>query len=275
MAIKLIAMDMDGTLLDDDHATIPPRNIAALRAARERGVKLALASGRTWSILEDAAEQLGGVDYAILANGAAIRRVESGEHIYENSFPNPQAVALIRTLLGEDLPFEIYCRGQNYIQQKDIDQLSAGLLSEAFAKRYVARVRVVPDLIQALDGRSMEKINLFYAPPEKRERIRDLARATGPMELTSALEGNMEFNYGGASKGAAMEALAAHLGLAPEEVMAFGDADNDLTMLRWAGWSFAMANATEEAKAAAKRRTASNKEAGVGQAVEKYILDAE
>lgn len=272
MAVKLIVTDMDGTLLDDDHATVPARNIAALQRAREKGVKLAIASGRTWSLIQDGAEQLGGVDYAILANGAAILETETGKRIYENGFPNPQAVALIQVLLREDLPFEIYCDGQNYVQRQDADRLSGGLLSEAFAKRYLASVRVVPNLAKALEGRAMEKINLFYAPPEQRERIRKLTHLTGPVEISNALEGNMEFNYGGASKGVALKALAAHLGLTAEEVMAFGDADNDLTMLCWAGWSFAMDNGSQEAKAAAKRRTAANHEGGVGQAVEKYIL---
>jgi len=266
-------MDMDGTLLDDDHATIPTRNVTALRAARERGVKLALASGRTWSILRDAVDQLGGVDYAILANGAAIRDAVSGEHIYENGFPNPQAVALVEALAREDLPFEVYCHGQNYLRPKDVDRMGDSLLSPGFAEMYLRRgVRLIPDLAAALEGRPMEKINLFYAPLERQEHLRELARATGPVEISNALERNMEFNYGGVSKGAALAALAAHLGLAPEEVMAFGDANNDLTMLTWAGWSFAMGNAMESVKAVARYHTASNHEAGVGQAVEKFVL---
>lgn len=273
MAIKLIVTDMDGTLLDDDHATVPARNIAALQEARRRGAKLALASGRTWSILRDAAAQLGGVDYAILANGAGILETASGEYIYENSFPNPQAVALIEALSREDLPFEVYCRGQNYLRPKDTGRLGVGLLSSHFAEVYLKQgVVLVPDLGAALEGRPMEKINLFYAPPERRKALRQMALATGPVEISNALEGNMEFNYGGVSKGVALAALAARLGYSQPEVMAFGDAGNDLTMLRWAGWSFAMANATEEAKAAAKYCTASNSEAGVGQAVEKYVL---
>ncbi len=273
MSIKLIVMDMDGTLLDDDHATVPARNVTALRTARERGVKLALASGRTWSILRDVVEQLGGVDYTILANGAAIRDAATGEHIYENGFPNAQAVALIEGLVREDLPFEVYCHGQNYLLERDAGRVGDGLLSPGFAEMYLKRgVRLVPDLSAALEGRSMEKINLFHAPKERQAALRTMAQATGPVEISNALEQNMEFNFGGASKGKALAFLAAHLGLMPEEVMAFGDANNDLTMLRWAGWSFAMSNAMEEVKAIAKYHTASNHEAGVGQAVEKFVL---
>lgn len=276
MAIKLIVMDMDGTLLDDDHRTIPARNIAALRAARERGVRLALASGRTWSILRDAAEQLGGLDYAILANGAAIREVATGEHIYEDGFPNTQAAALIEGLVQEDLPFEVYCRGQNYLRPLDVERLGEGLLSPGFAEMYLKRgVKLVPDLHKALEGRPMEKINLFYAPPERREFLQEMAHATGPVEISKALEKNMEFNYGGTSKGKALQALADRLELTPAEVMVFGDADNDLTMLRWADWSFAMANAMPSAKAAAKYETGSNHDGGVGQAVERFVLKQE
>ena len=76
------------------------------------------------------------------------------------------------------------------------------------------------------------------------------------------------------SKGAALQALCAKLDLGPGEVMAFGDAGNDLEMLSWAGWSFAMENGTDEAKAAARYLAPANVDAGVGRMVEKYVLEA-
>ena len=107
MSIKLIVMDMDGTLLDEDHATIPQRNIDALRAASMRGVKLALASGRTWSLLVGAQEQLGCLDYALLANGASVWDVAAGKSIYENTIPNDLALAIGEVLHREGLAFEV------------------------------------------------------------------------------------------------------------------------------------------------------------------------
>lgn len=273
MSIKLIVMDMDGTLLDADHVTIPARNITALKRAREKGVKLAIASGRTWSLIHGAAEQLGGVDYAILANGAAVRDCGSGEHIYENAIPTPQARELIRRLSAVGVPYEIYCRGQNYAIREEIQRLRDHFLTPEFEAQYQAQTQFVPDLVEALAGRPMEKINLFYAPPEYREKLRTEALATGPVAITNALEGNMEFALGGASKGLALQELAKRLGLKAEEVMAFGDANNDLEMLRWAVWSFAMDNGTPEARSAAQHTAPANVEAGVGQMVEKYVLE--
>ena len=89
--------------------------------------------------------------------------------------------------------------------------------------------------------------------------------------VTSFAE-NLEFTAAGVNKGTAVQALSARLGLGPEQVMAFGDAGNDLEMLAWAGWSFAMANASAEAKKAARYETGSNAEGGVGMAVERWLL---
>lgn len=273
MSIKLIAMDMDGTLLDADHVTIPVRNVAALRAARARGVKLAIASGRTWSLIRDGAEQLGGVDYAILSNGAAVREVATGRHVYEKGIPNAQAKAMIRFLRPQGLAYEVYCGGENYVEERDRTLVMAHCVTPGFSTLYESNTIFVPDLEEKVAGRDIEKIHVFYIPADRTEAIRAGIEATGPVSAANAFMQNLEFAAGGVNKGEALRGLAAHLGLGPEEVMAFGDAGNDLEMLAWAGWSFAMANASDEAKAAAKRLAPANSEAGVGQMVERFVLE--
>lgn len=272
MSIKLIAMDMDGTLLADDHVTVPARNIAALRAARDRGAKLAIASGRSWSLLAGAVEQLGGLDYALTANGAAVWDVAAGETVYRHLMPNAQAAAIIAILHREGIPFEVYCDGQNYVRAADRLLVRRHNMA-GYSEFFEAHTRFADDLIAVLAGRDVEKFNLFYVPPEKRPALEAAVRATGAVELANSFGDNLEFAVGGASKGRALRALAHHLGLTAEAVMAFGDAGNDLEMLSWAGWSFAMENGTAEAKAAARYQAPANMEAGVGQMVEKYILE--
>ncbi len=273
MSIKLIAMDMDGTLLGGDHVLIPPRNIAALRAASDRGVKLALASGRTWSLLTDAYDQLGRLDYALVANGAAVRDVATGRTVYSRAMANAQAVAIIELLHAQGIPFEVYCDGQNYVRARDRALVREHNMVE-YSDFFETRTVFAEDLPEALAGRDVEKFNCFWVPVEQREEVEAGVRALGPVEIVTSFELNMEFAAGGVSKGAALQALCAKRDLGPGEVMAFGDAGNDLEMLSWAGWSFAMENGTDEAKAAARYLAPANVDAGVGRMVEKYVLEA-
>ncbi len=272
MAIKLIALDLDGTLLDNDHVTVPRRNVEALCAAHNKGVKIALASGRSWSLLAGAVEQLGCVDYGLCANGALVLDGETGAVLHSRAMPNSQALAIIDILQSEGIPFEVYCQGKNYVRLADKD-----LVRHNNPSTYVAffeQVTTYPqDLAVALAGREVEKFNCFSVPEDKRERIETAVRSIGPVEVANSFGLNLEFGLGGVTKGEGLQALCAHLGLAPEEVMAFGDAGNDLEMLSFAGWSFAMANGSEAAKACAKYLAPANGEAGVGQMVEKYVLE--
>lgn len=271
--IRLICLDMDGTLLDDDHATVPQRNVSALRAAAERGAATVISSGRAWDLLQEVDVQLGVTKYAVLSNGAAVLDVTSGEWIYRSCLPDQARVPLIDLLLEWGLPFEVYCQGKNYIQLDRKEQVLSCAFTPQF-QRILANYSQFPAYMNdALPAGTVEKIHVFYVPPERRQELVERALGWGPLSVTTSFQDNMEFTAPGVNKGTAVQALCARLGLGPEQVMAFGDAGNDLELLRWAKWSFAMANATEDAKQAARYVTGSNHEAGVGMAIEQYLLN--
>ena len=271
--IRLICLDMDGTLLDDDHATVPPRNVAALRAASERGAAVAIASGRAWALLQGVHAQIGVTRYAVLSNGAAVLDIPSGEWIYRRPMDPSARRTILTLLLDWGLPFEVYCEGENYIQHDRTEQVVGSALSPEFSQVLRTCSHFPEDLNAALEGKDVEKIHIFHVPPERRKELLDAVAACGPLAVTTSFGENMELTAPGVNKGSAVQALCARLGLAPEQVMAFGDAGNDLELLRWAGWSFAMGNASDEAKVAARYVTGSNTEAGVAMAVERYFLD--
>ncbi len=270
--IRLIALDMDGTLLDDDHATVPPRNVAALRAAAEQGIAVAIASGRAWSLLAEVAEQLDCVRYAVLSNGASVLDVETGEWLYRKGLPPEQRRALVALLLDWGVPFEVYAQGGNYIQADRAEQVIGSALSPQFGDVLRRHSEFPEDLNRALDGLEVEKIHIFRVPPQRRAELLEQVNATGPLAVTGSFGDNMELTARGVNKGTAVQALCGRLGIPAEAVMAFGDAGNDLELLEWAGWSFAMENATEAAKAAARYVTGSNRAGGVGMAVERCCL---
>ena len=272
MDIRLIALDMDGTLLGADHATIPPRNVSALREASARGVKIAIASGRSWSLIEETARSLGAVDYAVTANGAYVLETAGERMVCQQGIGKAQCGEIIRVLAAWDLPYEMYVDGDNYVLRRDVERMGTYVLSADFADMFRRHMIVVEDMNEALERGMGEKFNLFYVPQGKKEALlRDL-NGTGPLFFAGALGSNLEFNAPGVSKGAALETLCAQLGIAPGEVMAFGDADNDLEMLSWAGWSFAMENGCQAVKDAARFIAPSNARAGVGQMVEQCVL---
>ncbi|WP_297213069.1 Cof-type HAD-IIB family hydrolase [uncultured Flavonifractor sp.] len=271
--IRLICLDMDGTLLDDDHATVPVRNASALRAAAERGAATVISSGRAWDLLREVDAQLGVTRYAVLSNGASVLDVTGREWIYRNCLPDTVRVPLIELLLDWGVPFEVYCQGKNFIPLARKEQVLASAFTSQFRRILATYSQFPAELNQALPAETVEKIHVFSVPPQRREELMERALAWGPLSITSSFQNNMEFTAPGVNKGTAVQALCTRLGLGPEQVMAFGDAGNDLELLRWAEWSFAMANATAEAKAAARYLTGSNREAGVAMAVERYLLN--
>ena len=272
--IRLIAVDLDGTLLDDDHATVPARNVRARRAAAERGVAVAIASGRVWALLTEIADQLGPgtVKYAICSNGSAVLDTARGEWLCRRGLSQAQADGLFDLLRARRLPFEVYCEGENVVERGLLDLVRASAATPQFLETFERQTTFVDNLNVALAGRAVEKIHVFHVPPEERADLLREVEKLGPLTLACSFRENLELAAGGVNKGAALEALSARLGLDRSQVMAFGDAGNDLEMLTWAGWSFAMENAAPEIQAAARFTTLSNHAGGVGAAVEHWVL---
>ena len=270
--IKLIAMDMDGTLLNDDHATVSQRNVDALRRAAEQGIEVVISSGRPWSLLQDIADRVGVVRYVVASNGASVLDRQTGEWLLQVGMPKEQVLKFIEILARYHAGFEIFCEGQDYIERRYMEMVVKEALSPEYAATFQRRVVVVDDLRPVIEEKLVEKIYVFYVEPGTREKIEEELRAAGPYESACAYSFNMEITAPGVDKGEALKVLCEKLGIDASEVMAFGDADNDLGMLSWAGWSFAMGNGTDKAKAAAKHVTGTNADSGVAQGVEQYAL---
>ena len=131
------------------------------------------------------------------------------------------------------------------------------------------------DLAAFLTARELDvqKVQVYPGDPEKRiALLRAMPEAFPAMLATSSIAENVEINAAAANKGQALLALAAHLGLRPEQTMAFGDGLNDVTMLRDAGVGVAMGNASDEIRALADVVTASCDEDGVAQVIEQLLL---
>ncbi|MBS6628563.1 MAG: HAD family phosphatase [Clostridiales bacterium] len=277
MAIRLIVTDLDGTLMAPDHVTVTERTKKALLDAHNRGVKTAIATGRTISLIGMVTQQVDFIDYVIYSNGAAVYDRVNKRLIYTAFFPTQKALEITAYLESEPLFYEMYANGWSYVPKEKASLFDGGALPPEFIEKITENVNFVEDMAQVVRRSDVEKFNVSSMAPDRAAAITERLKHFDGADWTSSLpdsnvQNQMELMRSGVHKGSAVSGMCQALDILPEEVMAFGDAENDCTMLRFAGWSFAMGNACDACRAAAKYQTASNAEDGLAQAVEKYVL---
>ena len=270
--IKLIALDLDGTLLRSDK-TVSARNAQALRRAAEQGAEIVVASGRYYTGIPEQVRSLPFIRYYICINGAAVFDMKTGCALHREEIPLARAQEIYDELCRLDVIYDCYQDDLGWLDTRFFAEIPNYVQIPSLCE-YLYTRRPLESFRQALDrrGRSLQKIQAFFHTTQERDRELARLRALFPdMAISSSMPYNIEINSRRANKGAALQALATQLGLQPETVMAFGDGLNDLTMLQYAGHSVAMENGAAEAKAAARYQAPPNDADGVAQIVEQWF----
>jgi len=276
MNYKLIAFDLDGTLLDEEKH-IPAENVRALCEAAERGVLLVPATGRILRGIPEEVLRLPGLRYFILSNGATVYDAQEQRVVATGDIPLALTLRIMDFLDTQPVLYDCYQNDMGYMSQGMFDRIEPYFVNEPqFLKlMYVLRVRV-PDLKQTLRerGEPVQKIQFFYKPEDNDKRLEMLRRFSDffpEICATASVSNNIELNSVHAGKGNALRSLCAALGIDPAETLAFGDGINDISLLQAAGRGVAMANAQEAVKAAADAVCESNEESGVGREVRRAL----
>ena len=263
MAIKLIAIDLDDTLLNSDFE-ISPRNAAAVHKAQAAGLKVIFATGRMYASAQKFAEQLQ-LDVPLVSyNGALVKGGLSGKVYEEHPIKLETALALLA-----------YCKERHYyIQAYQGSQL---LVKEenAFSRLYtkISGIPATP-VGEALYQIKQPpyKLLLMTRPKEFDATWQDVSvRFKGQVDVTSSKDNFLELMEPGINKWNAVSAIGKLYGVNREEIMCIGDSNNDLVMIKHAGLGVAMGNAKESVRQAAKLVTASNNEDGVALAIETIL----
>ena len=272
--MKLIAFDLDGTLLDDGK-NIPSRNLRALEAAAEKGIYIVPATGRIYAGIPENLRRLPFLRYFITVNGAMVYDAAEDRTLHRAEIPAETALQVLDYADTQPVIYDCYKDNRGYMTRWMYDAAEdyvtiPGILE--LVKTLRIPVESLPDTIRRLNE-PVQKLQLYVKDPAIRAELRtELARRFPDIAVTSALPFNIEINSREADKGRALAALCAVLGIDRKDSMAFGDGSNDVAMLRTAGLGVAMANADEEAKRAAAYITGSNNDAGVAAAIEKFVL---
>lgn len=263
--IRLVALDLDGTLLRSDK-TISARTLQTIQTAREQGVIVAIATGRMYSTARAYGKLLGLGDMPmVLYAGGLIQTVETGKKLYEKTIP----VEDVRTLLA-------MAKEQGWQMQTYIDDVLRAAVSDRWVQGYErktgAQAVICGDDFYQPQG-PCNKI-LSRGPHEEllqRKAYID-AHMPGKLQVLFSEDTFLEIMPTEVDKGRGLQRLADLFGVSIEETMAVGDSQNDIDMLKAAGLSVTMENAHDEIKQIAGYVTASNDEDGVAQAIEKFVL---
>ena len=271
---KLIALDLDGTLLNSDKQ-LTERTRRALEAAAEAGIEIVPATGRFYRGMPSAVRELPFVRYVITINGAEVLDLYAGERIYSADIPAEEAAAFFAGLDSLPVIYDCYMDGWGYMTAA-MQEKAAEYITNIHSLEMVRTLRSpVPELKAFLrgEGRAVQKMQLFTADIALRDALVDeLAEKYPRFAVTTSLPNNIEINSRLADKGRALLVLAERLGIRREETMAFGDGSNDLTMIGSAGTGVAMGNALPEVKRAADLSAADCDHDGVAQVIERILI---
>lgn len=277
--IKLICIDMDGTLLNSNHE-VSERNKKALKKASELGVNIAITTGRLFCSARYYSDLIGIDTPVIASNGSYIKNKFNDTAILENPMPKDVAIEIYNivkkhgltvnfnswdTLIREDFIPENHAY---YIMNQD--------LPEEKRVKFLVCEDIIPT-IEDFQGNILKgivfeegenKANLWAAKEELKNTFGD------KLHVVSSGDNNFEVMMGNSSKGNAVAYLAESLGIKPEEVMCIGDSENDISMIKYAGVGVAMGNALDIVKEVADYITDTNNNSGVGKAIENLVLNA-
>lgn len=276
--VRLVALDMDGTLLNAANE-ISEENKNVIRKACEEGVEVVISTGRPYvGLHEDELVPLG-VHYAITANGAAVYRMPEKECIYSNLIDHEIVCPIIRELQKLDIHMNAFVGGFRYGETSELSMIEKLTMPPATREFIRSTTIAVEDLAAYLEEHKLgvEKMTLNFYPLEDgtfkdRERVMQQLDANPQVTYLSGGFANLEITKTGTTKGTGLRVLADTLGISIDETMAVGDTGNDLDIIKTAGIGVAMGNAIEEVKKAADFVTASNEEDGVAYAIRKFAL---
>lgn len=272
MAYKLIAFDLDGTLLDDNK-DIPDKNMRALEEATARGLICVPATGRVATGIPENLRKLPFIRYYVVSNGAAVYDMQSGEALYRAEISTEDALRLCDYMDGLPVIYDCFQQEQGFMTESMYRRVPEYFADMPVMCKYVLELRRPVDSLPELIRRRnepLQKMQMFFMPEDFKERRRQfgiMPKLFPELKISSSLPNNIEINAAGADKWLAVSALCRYLGIDPRDTVCFGDASNDLSMLRGAGLGVAMGNAEPEAKAAARTVTGVNNEGGVGQMI--------
>ena len=276
--IKLVALDLDGTLFDNS-SRISKRNLTAIRSITDKGIHVVISTGRPFEGIPFDQIKGTGINYAITANGSGIYEISTGKCLYENVMDEELVTPILNFLLTRDIHMDAFIGGKGYTPIQCVETAQK-LTVPSSIKNYIITTRTrLDNILQFIHENQLkvQKMTLNFYPAADgtlidRETVRKFLVSNPSITTVCGGYNNLEFTRADANKGVGLRKLAEILGVNPDATMAIGDTENDLAIIEAAGIGVAMGNATDAVKARADYVTTTNTKDGVAAAIEHFIL---
>ncbi|MFA6940818.1 MAG: Cof-type HAD-IIB family hydrolase [Clostridiaceae bacterium] len=272
MNYKLVCLDMDGTLLNDNKE-VSDKNKEGIKRLIENNIKVAVSTGRPYVNAGYFADLIGQDLPIIASNGAYIYEKGRGV-IYSKPLSKENAVNIIKTLKENGFYSQFHGPKDIYTEKLEYSSLLISKFNQIIPEKNRMKINILKNFDEILKNYNGEflKCILINEDEKKILKVKEELKKLSGLEVVSSSKCNVEVMEKGISKGEAVESLAKYLGIGLNQVAVMGDNENDLSMIKRAGLGIAMGNAEDEVKSAAKYITGSNNEDGVFYAIDKFIL---
>jgi hypothetical protein len=268
--MKVIALDLDGTLLDKKKRISAP-NLKRLQELREQGVKIVLASGRSASAMRLYYNQLGLDEPIVCCNGALVMEPKTGNIIASHEIEKDdldRAVAILEEEKAYYLAYTdltLWLPSVKFTMKKWIER------NRKLAPEDQVNIQIRADFKTLFEEELIYKLLIFCADEgEKKRRFKKLRQLKG-LEVIDSMPGAIDVMHHGVTKADGLKVIADYYGITMEEIVFMGDHNNDVEALKQAGVGIAMGNATDAARKAADWQTADHEEDGVKLALDRLF----
>lgn len=268
-----IALDLDGTTLDHT-GNLSEVNREAIEYAISKGVHIIIASGRSFQSLPESVTKIPGVEYAVTSNGASVCHVPTGEILQGYRIDEKMVHKILEFTEDEEIVYEAFIDGHAYADIDYVrDPVRYGASPEAV--EYVKGTRqFVEDMpkFMRIHAAELDSMDIVVRNLELKTRICEkLSCILDEIYLTSSVDQLVEIADKNAGKASGLRYLKEQLKIPREYMAAFGNADNDIDMIQYAGYGYAVENASVKCKKAADHIVRSNDEDGVAQGIYEFL----
>lgn len=271
--LKILAIDLDGTLLNKQNQ-VTPENIEAIRQARARGIEVVPCTGRLLCESRFAIEAIGGCRYSMHCNGSVVWDHRANRPVFLSAFAPALAQDIIRRLEAANVLFQVYVDDADCCPTRFRDQFTSEIFNATYARIFKDKQLWMDDV-----GAGIEKCGLkvlkFYIPNRDHDllvRMKAEMTSLPGVDATYSSHYSLELFQAGMDKLNGLTKLLEHLGLGFENLMMIGDSENDLRAIRAARVGVCMENGQDFVREAADYVTLDRNHSGVAHAIEKYLL---